>query len=97
MSEKTQAVEAPLQTLVRPLRWICRSCDWVGTEHLYAANPFDPHTDIVGCPKCKAVEDLCSACDEPGCNREATCGFPDPGGYRRTCHKHFSAPQWPNA
>ncbi len=28
-------------------------------------------------------------CDEPGCKEGATCGFPIPGGYRRTCGKHY--------
>lgn len=28
-------------------------------------------------------------CDEIGCDHEATCGFPTPEGYRRTCGKHY--------
>lgn len=28
-------------------------------------------------------------CDEPGCRQEATCGFPTPHGYRRTCGRHM--------
>lgn len=27
-------------------------------------------------------------CDEPGCFKEITCGFPQGGTYRRTCHEH---------
>ena len=28
-------------------------------------------------------------CDEPGCDKQATCGFPtDDEGYRRTCFAH---------
>lgn len=27
-------------------------------------------------------------CDEPGCFKEVTCGFPQGGTYRRTCHEH---------
>src|SRR5574343_1782521 len=75
----------------RPLRWLCNSCDWIGSdaELLRAPNPFDSSDAIVGCPKCKAVEDVVNACDEPRCDREATCGFPDPGGYRRTCGSHY--------
>jgi hypothetical protein len=37
-------------------------------------------------------------CDEPGCEREATCGWPTRpggtsgnGGYRRTCGEHYRA------
>ena len=31
-------------------------------------------------------------CDEPGCTREGTCGWPTDGGYRRTCYKHWEKP-----
>jgi hypothetical protein len=27
-------------------------------------------------------------CDEPGCKREGTSGWPSPTGYRHTCHEH---------
>ena len=30
-------------------------------------------------------------CDEPGCERETSCGFPSPTGYRRTCGEHHRA------
>jgi hypothetical protein len=87
----TIAGASPVDQPVRPLRWLCQSCDWTGDdgELLRAPSPFDATDTIVGCPKCKAVEDIVNACDEPGCTREATCGFPDPGGYRRTCGGHF--------
>jgi hypothetical protein len=29
------------------------------------------------------------ACDEPGCGRRASEGFPTKGGYRRTCSLHY--------
>lgn len=50
---------------VRPLRWLCQSCDWTGDdgELLRAPSPFDASDTIVGCPKCKAVEDIANACD----------------------------------
>lgn len=35
------------------------------------------------------IADRINACDEPGCTREATCGFPTPSGYRRTCGEHM--------
>lgn len=77
----------------RPYRWMCQSCDWHGgdDELLRAPSPFDPADEIIGCPKCKAVEDVANACDEPGCGEPASCGFQDPGGYRRTCVRHFVA------
>lgn len=32
----------------------------------------------------------CRECDEPGCTKEASCGWPTEGEYRRTCHDHYS-------
>lgn len=93
-NEQTPPADAGrLDRGVRPLRWLCQSCDWTGSdaELLRAPSPFAADDTIVGCPKCKAVEDIANACDEPGCDQEATCGFPAPGGYRRTCGKHM---QW---
>lgn len=93
MDDSSEAVAVPFDRHVRPLRWLCQSCDWVGgdAELLRAPSPFDATDMIVGCPKCKAVEDMASACDEPGCTSEATCGFQAHGGYRRTCGAHL---QW---
>ena len=93
MSKSDQPAGAAVDRGVRPLRWLCQSCDWTGSdaELLRAPSPFAADDTIVGCPKCKAVEDIANACDEPGCDQEATCGFPAPGGYRRTCGKHM---QW---
>ena len=90
-TEDRDAVVAQVERPVRPLRWLCQSCDWTGedAELLRAPSPFDAADTICACPKCKAIEDIANACDEPGCAREATCGFPDHGGYRRTCGKHF--------
>lgn len=76
------------------LRWMCNSCEWIGNDAdlLCAPNPFGGSDTVVGCPQCKAVNDMTNACDEPGCAQEATCGFPTPdGGYRRTCGRHM---QW---
>jgi hypothetical protein len=30
-------------------------------------------------------------CDEAGCERETSMGFPTPDGYRRTCYDHGRA------
>jgi len=91
--EATDDVGAPFERHVRPLRWLCNTCGWNGAdaELLRAPSPFDAADAIVGCPKCRAVNDVENACDEPGCDMPATCGFPAPGGYRRTCGKHL---QW---
>ena len=72
------------------LLWGCKCCDWIGKNDdlLRAPNPFRPEDEIVGCPKCQAVEDFFNVCDEPGCREESSCGFPTPSGYRRTCSKH---------
>lgn len=66
-----------------------RRCGWHGLEHeaLVAKSPFSDD-DLVACPECKEVGTLVVACDEPGCWKEASCGTPIPGGYRRTCFDH---------
>ena len=30
-------------------------------------------------------------CDEPGCEKETSCGWPSDTGYRRTCGGHYRA------
>ena len=92
MNEETlpAAVGARLEPGVRPLRWLCQACGWNGDDAalLRAPSPFDDADMVVGC---RAVNEVENACDEPGCDMPATCGFPAPGGYRRTCGKHM---QW---
>ena len=65
-------------------------CAWHGLEDaiLRAPNPFDEGETIYACPKCKEVNSVVVACDEPGCWKEATCGTSTPTTYRRTCGKH---------
>lgn len=73
-------------------RWRCAGCRWVGvdSEILTAPSPFDAADSISGCPRCKTVDKFVNVCDEPGCSREAGCGWPTPdGGYRRTCSEHM--------
>lgn len=57
-------------------------------EALSAPNPFQEGVTIEACPKCREMT-LVECCDEPGCNQQASCGFPSPGGYRRTCGNHY--------
>lgn len=70
----------------------CTDCEvWVGPveEMLVAQNPFDPSSEIQGCPHCKSIGQFVNLCDESGCTRDASCGWPtNDGGYRRTCYEH---------
>lgn len=78
-------------TIVVKDKCACEQCDWRGylRDLLHAKNPFDHEDDIIGCPKCKAVDSVRTVCDEPFCWREASCGAPVPDGYRRTCGEHM--------
>lgn len=72
----------------------CPTCGWRGQpdDRTPRRNPLNEET-LWFCPKCETVdgEHFVSICDEPGCESEATCGFPDQkhnGIYRWTCGKH---------
>lgn len=73
---------------------ICTDCRTISreSEMLKAINPFDKTQKIMGCPNCFAVDQMLFVCDEPGCNRESTCGTPTPEdslvSYRTTCSAH---------
>lgn len=69
---------------------ICTECGWVGmsSEILHATNPFDSACVVYGCPDCKNVNTVVSACDEPGCQEQSSCGTPTENGYRFTCGEH---------
>ena len=74
-------------------KWKCNECNEISleTELLYAKSPFDETDTLTGCPKCKGCNGFDEICDEPGCDRTTSCGFPagdEWGGYRRTCHEH---------
>ena len=77
----------------RPMLWRCGDCGWKGqsAEMLEAKHPFRSHETVVGCPDCGAMDEFENLCDEPGCSKEAGCGFPTPDGYRRTCYEHMKA------
>jgi hypothetical protein len=70
--------------------WFCNRCEWSGQEKdlLTAPSPFDASDIMSACPDCKDYESIVNRCDEPGCRREAGCGFQVDGGYRRTCYEH---------
>lgn len=50
-----------------------------GSDFVRMANAIDAYN---------AALTLHRQCDEPGCEREANCGFAVDGGYRRTCYEH---------
>lgn len=72
------------------IRVRCNECDWRGMdgELLRADNPFFPMDEIIGCPKCYAINEDYAVCDEPGCWKQSTMGTPTPEGYRHTCWNH---------
>lgn len=37
----------------------------------------------------EAANFVLARCDEPGCGRESSCGWPSSRGYRRTCFEHW--------
>ena len=76
-------------------QWRCRECGCIslGIDLLRAQNPFGILDTVVGCPECKDVCDFDEICDDGGCDKRATCGFPTAegdefGGYIRTCYEH---------
>lgn len=81
---------------IKDCKTICqeRRCGWQGmiSEVLCDANPFDRTDNIYGCPKCKAVQEFCMACDEPGCWLPVCAGTPTLDGYRQTCGTHIPQP-----
>lgn len=73
------------------MNWRCTECNWIGSEPLVSQNPFAHDDKIHGCPACKSVECFVAVCDEPGCNKDVSCGWPSADGYRSTCHDHWRA------
>jgi hypothetical protein len=70
----------------------CNACDHEMSIRslLTATNPFDPADTIYGCPHCcQCTEGFTMLCDENGCHRDVTSGWPSPAGYRHTCHIHW--------
>lgn len=73
------------------IRWRCEHCRKIvpDAEMLRAPHPFEPGDSVLGCPSCHAIDAFVDVCDEPGCDLDASCGWPSDAGYRRTCHKHW--------
>jgi len=68
-------------------KWLCGDCDAVTDNPQEAPHPLRLNEQITGCPKCGDV-DLTRACDEPGCERAASCGTPTEFVYLWACHEH---------
>ena len=74
----------------------CRECGWTGlkVELDSVADPRPKINQVADiwcvCPECRIPENIMVLCDEPGCDREVTCGVPTAeDGYRSTCSKHM--------
>jgi hypothetical protein len=68
----------------------CTACRWLGTTDDVDKVEHGPDVWSV-CRRCNTPENFVVLCDEPGCERESTCGTPTPTIYRRTCHDHRPA------
>lgn len=68
----------------------CKECGWGGkeTEIVRFPDPELPGNLWNICPRCRAAEQFDNICDEAGCRQIASCGWPSPIGYRRTCYEH---------
>ena len=79
--------------MTNEIKMMCSNlkCTWYGgdKDFLTATNPFDSSETITGCPKCKGIDTIRLACEEPDCWLETTCGTPTKDGYMRTCGKHM--------
>ena len=75
-------------------KWICTECNYLGPMKSFDQVPDPRGSDTwTVCPQCRAPEHVAQVCDEPGCRKESSCGFPTPQGYRRTCGDHFRSPR----
>lgn len=76
----------------------CSECGWLGDYQCLLTVPIippDSHESVSArfCPECKEIvggTTMLQICDEPGCTREVSCGWPTKdGGYRNTCGDHY--------
>lgn len=61
---------------------------------MFISNEFDVEQmnkikEIVREHKIDVLKQTLRLCDEPGCYKEVTCGFPTKDGYRSTCGEHY--------
>lgn len=57
-----------------------------GQIHTGGLSALEEAFEVLGWPD--PMDDTASTCDEPGCGREATCGWPSTPRYRWTCYEH---------
>lgn len=74
-------------------KWSCNECgSSIMDQDLVSI--FVPHpktkepVQVSQCPECGDVNCFTLACDETGCGRAASSGWPSPEGYRYTCCEH---------
>ena len=70
----------------------CKECRSIlhTREILVNKNPFDEDEDIEGCPMCSSINCFEIICDEAGCTKVSTHGWPSGNRYRHTCYEHYS-------
>ena len=68
----------------------CLACGHIftGEDALESTSPFDEDDTIIGCPSCKAAEEIAVACDYEGCSHESTWGGVTPNGYTHGWLQH---------
>jgi len=78
----------------RDTLWQCECGHYFrDSQALHADHPFDQRLRLDFCPGCREVvggQELREICDEPGCTKTVSCGWPSEIGYRRTCGSHMS-------
>ena len=72
-------------------KWKCSECQTIIDEDalLVADNPFVKKRIVQGCPSCFTVNSMVVVCDEYGCEKLATFGYPTSEGYKNTCGEHM--------
>jgi len=75
------------------MRWLCQDCGTVTADQdlLRAPSPFDPETEMTGCPECKSHDALVAACEV--CGKRA-CGGRSMG-FTRCCAGSISGRKKP--
>lgn len=85
--------ETALSTTPDIIKVGCRNrhCGWNGREPetLKAPHPWIEGETLMGCPACKDTDSLYAICDEAGCLKEVSCGWPSENGCRQTCGSHM--------
>lgn len=64
------------------------------SDGLTISNEFDLNTvpdarEALAAGDSEKLKEVLNCCDEPGCYKETSAGFPTDNGYRRTCSEHY--------